>query len=31
MAEEAGLSTRESLEAFAILERFWHEHALAGG
>ena len=31
MAEEAGLSTREYLEAFAILERFWDEHSLAGG
>jgi hypothetical protein len=31
MAEEAGLSTREYLEAFAILERFWDEHALGGG
>jgi hypothetical protein len=30
MAEEAGLSTRDYLAAFAILERFWDEHSLAG-
>jgi hypothetical protein len=31
MAAEAGLSTREYLEAFAILERFWTAHRLGAG
>ncbi len=29
MAEEAGLSTRDYIEAFSILERFWVNNALA--
>ncbi len=29
MAEEAGLPTRDYLEAFSILERFWVNNALA--
>jgi hypothetical protein len=28
LAEEAGLSTHDYLEAFAILERYWAEHSL---
>lgn len=28
MAAEAGLSTKDYLEAFAILERFWTTHGL---
>jgi hypothetical protein len=31
MAAEAGLSTPEFLEAFAILERFWTTHGLGTG
>jgi hypothetical protein len=31
MAAEAGLSTTEYLEAFAILERFWTTHGLGAG
>ena len=31
MAAEAGLSTTEYLEAFAILERFWATHGLGAG
>src|SRR5581483_9863657 len=31
MAAEAGLSTMDYLEAFAILERFWTTHGLGAG
>jgi hypothetical protein len=31
MAAEAGLSSTEYLEAFAVLERFWTAHGLGAG